>query len=62
MALAIWLLTGSAFAQVPSRDPGGIFDGMGGFNAEAYRDMANAWGTAAMIPERLGVGRRLPRL
>jgi hypothetical protein len=37
-----------------SQDPAGIFDGNGNFNSGNYVAMANAYGTAAMIPERFG--------
>ena len=35
-------------------DPAGIFDGQGGVNADAYRAMAAAYGTPAMMPFRFG--------
>jgi hypothetical protein len=41
-------------SSVPSKDPAGIFDGKGGFDAAAYVAMANAYGTPAMIAERFG--------
>ena len=53
-SLLIATLCRPTFGQVPSKDPAGIFDGRGGFNAQAYQNMASAWGTAAMIPERFG--------
>ena len=43
-----------AASLVPSKDPAGIFDGMGDFDATAYVNEAAAYGTAAMIPERFG--------
>jgi len=39
---------------VADADPAGIFDGNGGFNAAAYKAMAAAYGTPAMIPFRFG--------
>lgn len=44
----------SAAALAPSKDPAGIFDGRGNFDAEAYVRMARKYGTSAMIPERFG--------
>jgi hypothetical protein len=41
-------------SAVPSRDPAGIFDGNGNFDAQAYIKMAKEYGTSAMIPERFG--------
>jgi hypothetical protein len=52
---AIYLLVAfPLFAQVPSRDPAGIFDGKGGFSDSNYRETAAGWGTAKMIAERFG--------
>jgi hypothetical protein len=48
------LMSVPALAQVPSKDPAGIFDGRGNFNAAAYVEMAQDYGTAEMIPERFG--------
>ena len=48
------LMSVPVFAQVPTKDPAGIFDGLGNFNAAAYVDMAQDYGTAEMIPERFG--------
>ena len=39
---------------VPSKDPAGIFDGAGNFDANAYVNAAKMYGTPAMIPERFG--------
>jgi hypothetical protein len=43
-----------AASSVPSRDPGGIFDGKGNFDPDAYVRMAKGYGTSAMVPERFG--------
>ena len=43
-----------AASSVPNKDPAGIFDGQGGFSAQAYVMMAKEYGTAAMINERFG--------
>jgi hypothetical protein len=48
------LMSVPAFAQVPTKDPAGIFDGRGNFNAAAYVHTAQDYGTAEMIPERFG--------
>jgi len=45
---------GSNPSQFPSKDPAGIFDGVGNFDALAYVTMAKEYGTPAMIPERFG--------
>jgi len=44
----------SAPPSVPSKDPAGIFDGNGNFDGNAYVNLAKAYGTSAMIPERFG--------
>src|SRR5271168_4072315 len=41
-------------SSVPTKDPAGIFDGGGNFDVTAYINVAKAYGTAAMIPERFG--------
>ena len=48
------LMSVPALAQVPTKDPAGIFDGKGGFNGSNYRETAAEWGTAEMIAERFG--------
>src|SRR5262249_16132809 len=48
------VVSGSVPKNVPSRDPAGIFDGAGNFNADAYVNTANAYGTTLMVPERFG--------
>jgi hypothetical protein len=48
------LISVPALAQVPTKDPAGIFDGSGKFNTAAYVKMAQDYGTAAMIAERFG--------
>lgn len=40
--------------NIPTRDPAGIFDGNGNFDATAYVNTAKAYGTDVMIPERFG--------
>jgi len=40
--------------RVPSKDPAGIFDGSGNFDATAYVNAAQAYGTDPMIAERFG--------
>jgi hypothetical protein len=48
------VVDGIAPSSVPSQDPGGIFDGNGSFDGNAYVSAAKAYGTAAMIAERFG--------
>jgi hypothetical protein len=47
-------VAGGSSASVPSKDPAGIFDGNGNFDANAYVSAAAAYGTPAMISERFG--------
>lgn len=44
----------SSSAQTASKDPAGIFDGTGKFDANAYLSTAKSYGTPGMITERFG--------
>ena len=52
--LRVVTIDGVAPKIVPSKDPAGIFDGNGNFDANAYVNAADAYGTPAMIAERFG--------
>lgn len=52
--LRVVTVNGVGSKSIPSRDPAGIFDGNGGFDANAYVNAAKAYGTPAMIAERFG--------